>query len=114
MGPKVCGGVLASGWVSWARVSDVSPGCPLLVDDGTTVVTVVASPWAVAVMRVSRGVAMVACPCRVVVAVVVVVSRCWYYLLPVVVVLLPLRRDTEAHFEWNSSTERWVDGYVVG
>lgn len=94
------GGLLASGWLSLVRVSYVAPGCSLLVDHGAAVVAVVAGPWAVAVVGVPRGVTMVACPCRVVMAVVVVVvSRRWHYFLPVVVILLPLGRDTEAHFE---------------
>lgn len=92
--------VFASGWLSLVRASYVAAGCALLVHHGATVVAVVASPWTVAVVGVSRGVAVVACPCRVVMAVVVVVvSRCWYYLLPVVVILLPLGRNSEAHFE---------------
>lgn len=64
-------------------------------------VAVVAGPWAVAIVGVSRGVAVVACSCRVVMTVVVVVSRRRYYFLPVVVILLPLRRNSEAHFELN-------------
>lgn len=91
--------VSALNWLSMVPVSYVSAGCSLLIDDGAAVVTVVASPWAMAVVRVSRGVTMVARSCRVVMAVVVVISRCRYYFFPVVIVLLPLWRDTEAHFE---------------
>jgi hypothetical protein len=108
------GSLLALGWLLLVRVSNVSPGCPLLVDNGAAVVAVVASPWAVAVVRVSRGVTMVACSCRVVMAVVVVVSRCRYYFFPVVVVLFPLWRNTETHFECSCSTDRQMYGYVIG
>lgn len=92
------GGVLASGWLSLIRVSYVTPGCSLLIHHGAAMVAVVASPWAVAIVGVPRGVAMVACSCRMVMAVVVVVSRRRYYFLPVVVIPLPLRRNSEAHF----------------
>jgi hypothetical protein len=95
------------GWLSLARVSYVSAGCPLLVDNGAAVVAVVASPWAVAVVRVSRGVAVVASSGRVVMAVVVVVSCCGYDLFPVVVVPFPLRRNPEAHFEQYLGRQPW-------
>lgn len=80
--------------------SYVSSRCSLLVDNGATMVAVVACPRAVAVVGVSRGVAVVACPCRMVMTVVVVmVSCCRYHLFPVVIVLLPLWCYTEAHLE---------------
>lgn len=98
---KGSGGALASSWLSLVRVSYITPGCSLLVHHGAAMVAVVACPWAVAVVGVSRGVAMVACSCGVVMAVVVVISRRWYHFLPIVVILFPLRRNSEAHFEWD-------------
>lgn len=100
------GGVLVLGWLLLARVSYVSPGCPLLVDNGAAVMAVVASPWAVAVVRVSRGVTVVTSSCRVVMAVVVVISRRRDYFFPVVVVLFPLWLNTEAHFELTLNTDK--------
>lgn len=107
------GGLLASiSLLSFGPVSYVSPGCALFVDDGAAVVAMVASPWALAVMRVSRGVTVVACSCRVVVAMVVVISCRGDHLFAVVVVLFPLWRNTEAHFEWARST-RQMYGLVI-
>lgn len=91
--------------VVFARLSHVSPGCPLLVHHGATgTVAMDTGPWAVAIVGVSRCVAAVACSRRVVVAVVMVVSGRRNHLFPVVVVSLSAHRNT--HF----GVEMRIDG----